>query len=171
LKVRGTSDALCIFVVNAFESAEYLSGCGATFLFLTHTSCHFDPSVPTANERHLRRACSYFLDQASIAERKKAISAKHHVVKHANAQQVAGLFQAPRYLLIFRAWRWVAARVIVHEHNGSRTKVQGCPPDFTRINKRRGKASGRYDFEAVHAVFVVHGEQDEMLLVRVSSVS
>lgn len=70
------------------------------------------------------------LDQALIAERIKTISAKHHVIKHANAERVAGFFQAARDLLVFWAWRRVAARVIVHENYGSRAKVQSCPPNF-----------------------------------------
>ena len=52
------------------------------------------------------------------------------MVKHTNAERVDGLFQASRDLLVFRVWRRVAARVIVHENYGSRAKVQGCPPDF-----------------------------------------
>ena len=45
------------------------------------------------------------LQQALIAERTKTISAKDDMVKHANAEHVAGLFQPSRDLLVFRAWR------------------------------------------------------------------
>jgi hypothetical protein len=70
------------------------------------------------------------LDQALIAERIKTISAKHDMIKHTNAERVAGLFQAARDLNVFGTWRRLAARVIMHENYGSRAKVQSGPPDF-----------------------------------------
>ena len=115
----------------------------------------------------VRQSCRVSLQQTSLAERKEPLVPKHHVIKHADAEQVACFFQAACYLDVFWAWCRITARVIMHENHGGSAKVRRCPPYFAWMHERRGKASSRDDLETVHAIFVVHAEQGKMLFVRI----
>ena len=74
------------------------------------------------------------LQQASIIEREKPLVAKHHVVKHADAEHIAGFFQAARDLNVFWAGRRIAARVIVNENHRSRTQVERQARSLASMN-------------------------------------
>src|SRR5439155_1542632 len=90
----------------------------------------------------------------------------HHVVEHADADQLARLTQALGDGRVLGRRRRVAARVVVDEDEGRGGRADGGGEDLARVDERRGERALGDAHLALHAVLAVEQEDVEDLALE-----
>src|SRR6266566_7268257 len=73
------------------------------------------------------------------------------MVVHGNVQEPPGVDQLPRYCTVVRAWRWVAAWVVVRHDDSGRAEGDREPKHFTRMHQGGIEYSARHFLNSNHA--------------------
>src|SRR5437667_2198440 len=66
------------------------------------------------------------------------------MVVNRNVQETPGVYELPRDGAVIRAWRWVAAWVVVRHDDASCPEGDGEPEHFTRMHRRGIEDSARH---------------------------
>ena len=88
------------------------------------------------------------------------------MVKHADAKQLATVFETPSQDAIFLTGSRIAARMVVGQDNGARVHKQKRLEDFAGMDDAHGDRSDADGVDADNRMFRVETDDQEMLTIE-----